>query len=67
MTERKCFVCDEPVAECMALTVAGDFVLAAEGLLPWSKVRERCPLCGEKELLEDTLALLRKCNLQSGP
>lgn len=47
MSDRYCFVCRAPIRECMGSVVAGDFVLAVLGKLPWKEVRERCALCYE--------------------
>ncbi len=54
MKEQYCFVCGVAIAECMGFTVAGDFMLALEGKLPWPHVRERCAVCGVKALVEKT-------------
>lgn len=67
MKERKCFVCGTPIVECMGFTMAGDFLRATHGVLPWDEVRERCALCCEKECREETLALLKEFRLQRGP
>jgi hypothetical protein len=42
---RRCAYCDNWIGQCFGFTNAGDFILAIEGLLPISEVRERCGTC----------------------
>lgn len=40
--------CGVEIKECMGFVLAGDFVKAANGEIPWTRVRERCGLCVER-------------------
>lgn len=51
--ERKCCCCGMPITACMGCVYAGDFVQAIEKKIPFTKVRERCGKCVEKELLKE--------------
>jgi len=50
MAPRACFECGEGIQACNGFVVAGDFILAVQGLLPFGKVRERCAKCVERIL-----------------
>jgi hypothetical protein len=49
---RKCAICEASIKECFGSVNAGDFVKACEGELPWTSVRELCPKCTFKKIVE---------------
>jgi hypothetical protein len=42
---RPCFICGKKITACMGFVMAGDFVLAMEGKISKTAVRERCGSC----------------------
>ena len=66
MQERVCFECGAQIQAAFSSTVAGDFLLAKEGKLPWEKVRERCGLCTEAGILLREGLILKKPKIVKG-
>ena len=53
MLERLCYKCLSPIQESMGSVLAGDFVAALAGRLPWGEVRELCGRCATEEILAE--------------
>ncbi|OGZ04632.1 MAG: hypothetical protein A2648_00855 [Candidatus Lloydbacteria bacterium RIFCSPHIGHO2_01_FULL_41_20] len=62
---RHCWVCGAKIELCNGFVSAGDFVLASEGKLPWSKVRETCKVCVAKYAFAKEQGLPLPFNLPS--
>ena len=47
---RQCLRCRREIKECMGFIMAGDFVAACEGRIPWTAIREMCGYCDIERL-----------------
>ncbi len=50
--KRTCFLCNTPLTLCMGFVLAGDFLKALKGEIPWTDIREICGKCGLYYLLQ---------------